>query len=180
MQPNRFRSGGKGESISYASAKTKLGWLMLAATDSGVCFVHFGASRRALKQALADEFPEASLSASNAQATAPLKLWLRELEQYLAARGPRPDLPLDLRGTAFQILVWKFLLQIPAGTVVSYAEVARGIGRPGAVRAAASACGKNRIGVLIPCHRVLRGNGELGGYRWGTDLKAALLANEGR
>jgi len=92
--------------------------------------------------------------------------------------APRPDIPLDLRGTAFQIKVWQFLLSIPEGDVLSYSEVAAAIDQPRAIRAAASACGKNRIAVLVPCHRVLRGDGGLGGYRWGLDRKQALLDTE--
>jgi AraC family transcriptional regulator, regulatory protein of adaptative response / methylated-DNA-[protein]-cysteine methyltransferase len=100
------------------------------------------------------------------------------LEAHIGGSAPRPDLPLDLRGTAFQIKVWRFLLQIPSGEVASYSEVARGIGAPSAVRAAASACAANRIAVLVPCHRVLRSDGALGGYRWGLERKRALLDHE--
>lgn len=102
------------------------------------------------------------------------------LAAHLEGFAPRPDLPLDLKGTAFQIRVWRFLLSIPDGDVVSYAELADGIGSPAAVRAAASACGANRIAVLIPCHRVLRSDGALGGYRWGLARKRALLDRERR
>src|SRR5690606_27040468 len=100
------------------------------------------------------------------------------LVAHLDAEGPRPELPLDLRGTAFQIKVWRFLLQVPEGEVMSYGEVAAGIGQPAAVRAVASACGANRVAVLVPCHRVLRGDGGIGGYRWGVARKRALLARE--
>ena len=100
------------------------------------------------------------------------------LEAHLGRDGPRPELPLDLRGTAFQIRVWRFLLGIPAGQAVSYTELAAGIGAPRAVRAAASACAANRVAVLVPCHRVLRSDGGLGGYRWGLERKRTLLARE--
>jgi AraC family transcriptional regulator of adaptative response/methylated-DNA-[protein]-cysteine methyltransferase len=107
-----------------------------------------------------------------------LEAWVRAFEEHLGGRAPRPDVPLDLRGTAFQIRVWRFLLGIREGAVLSYTEVAAGIGAPKAVRAAASACAANRIAVLVPCHRVLRGDGGLGGYRWGIDRKRALLDRE--
>jgi AraC family transcriptional regulator of adaptative response/methylated-DNA-[protein]-cysteine methyltransferase len=100
------------------------------------------------------------------------------LEAHLDAGAPRPDLPLDLRGTAFQLSVWRFLLGTADGQVLSYGELAAGVGRPRAVRAAASACGANRIAVLVPCHRVLRGDGGFGGYRWGLARKRALLDAE--
>lgn len=103
---------------------------------------------------------------------------MEALDQHISAGGPRPDLPLDMRGTAFQVKVWQFLLSIREGDVLSYSEVAARIDKPRAVRAVASACGKNRIGVLIPCHRVLRGDGGLGGYRWGLERKRALLDAE--
>ncbi len=100
------------------------------------------------------------------------------LDRHISDGLPRPELPLDMRGTAFQVKVWQFLLSIPEGDVVSYRQVAENIGNPKATRAAASACGRNRIAVLIPCHRVLRGDGGLGGYRWGLPRKAALLEAE--
>jgi AraC family transcriptional regulator of adaptative response/methylated-DNA-[protein]-cysteine methyltransferase len=107
-----------------------------------------------------------------------LDAWIQAFEAHVAGTLPRPDLPLDLRGTAFQIRVWKFLLGVPEGEVMSYSEVATGIGQPKAFRAAASACAANRIAVLVPCHRVLRGDGALGGYRWGLDRKRVLINQE--
>ena len=107
-----------------------------------------------------------------------LDAWIQAFEAHVAGTLPRPDLPLDLRGTAFQIRVWKFLLGVPEGEVMSYSEVATGIGEPKAIRAAASACAANRIAVLVPCHRVLRGDGALGGYRWGLDRKRVLIDHE--
>ena len=175
MSPSSYRDGGKGEHISYCAGKTSFGWLMLAATDSGVCFVQFGASKPELLRQLHTEFPNAVLAASGANGSQQLTAWFAALKQHLDEDGPRPDVPIDLRGTAFQIKVWKFLLKIPAGKTASYSDVARGIGKNSAVRAAASACGANRIAVLIPCHRVLRGDGSLGGYRWGTERKQQLL-----
>ena len=109
-----------------------------------------------------------------------LDQWIEALDRHLRAEAPRPDLPLDLRGTAFQLKVWRFLLSVKEGDVLSYGELASGIGKPKAVRAAASACGANRVSVLVPCHRILRGNGELGGYRWGVERKRTLLDMERR
>ncbi len=156
--------------------------MMMAATDrGGVCFVEFGDDEASLVGRLRSEFPEAELIASPARNAPPeLDAWMEALDQHISVGAPpRPDLPLDMRGTAFQVKVWQFLLSIREGDVLSYSEVAAKIDKPRAVRAVASACGKNRIGVLIPCHRVLRGDGGLGGYRWGgLERKQALLDAE--
>jgi AraC family transcriptional regulator of adaptative response/methylated-DNA-[protein]-cysteine methyltransferase len=178
MTPSAYRAGGAGETIAYACRQTALGLLMMAATDRGVCFAQFGASEAALRRELEAEFPKATLAPSAMSDSPELEAWVRAFEAHLAGHAPRPDVPLDLRGTAFQIKVWRFLLGIHEGEVLSYTEVAAGIGTPKAVRAAASACGANRIAVLVPCHRVLRGDGGLGGYRWGLDRKRALLDRE--
>jgi AraC family transcriptional regulator of adaptative response/methylated-DNA-[protein]-cysteine methyltransferase len=178
MTPASYRAGGAGESIAYACRATALGLLMMAATDRGVCFAQFGASEADLAAQLRAEFPRATLSPSRMADSKELDAWIRAFEAHIAGTAPRPDLPLDLRGTAFQIRVWRFLLQIPSGDLVSYSELAAGIGSPGAVRAAASACAANRIAVLVPCHRVLRGDGALGGYRWGLDRKRVLIDRE--
>jgi AraC family transcriptional regulator, regulatory protein of adaptative response / methylated-DNA-[protein]-cysteine methyltransferase len=178
MTPSAYRAGGAGETIAYACRQTALGLLMMAATDRGVCFAQFGASEDALRRGLAAEFPKATLAPSAMAASPELEAWIRAFEAHLGGDAPRPEVPLDLRGTAFQIRVWRFLLGIGEGDVLSYAEVAAGIGAPQAVRAAASACGANRIAVLVPCHRVLRGDGGLGGYRWGLERKRALLDRE--
>lgn len=178
MTPGAYRAGGKGETIHYVTRDTALGKIMMAATSRGVCFVQFGDSIKGLRAALEAEFPNATLQPSAATKSAELNDWMDALNAYLERETPRPDIPLDMHGTAFQIKVWKFLLGTGDGDVVSYAEVAKGIGRAKAFRAAASACGKNRIAVLIPCHRVLRGDGGIGGYRWGVERKRALLAAE--
>lgn len=178
MTPSAYRAGGAGEAIDYACRQTLLGTLLMAATGRGVCFVQFGTDESTLLELLKAEFPKAELKPSSAQDSVDLDLWIDALNLHISQGGPRPDLPLDVRGTAFQILVWQFLIQIPEGEVISYAELASGIGKPGAVRAAASACARNRIGVLIPCHRVLRGDGRLGGYRWGLERKQALIDAE--
>ncbi|MGI9261332.1 MAG: bifunctional transcriptional activator/DNA repair enzyme AdaA, partial [Woeseiaceae bacterium] len=163
MTPAAYRSGGEGEQIFYAYRKSTMGPLLMAATARGVCFAQFGDSKRALLEQLRAEFPNATIGASSAENAAELDHWIEALDRHLAAEAPRPDLPLDLRGTAFQLKVWRFLLRVDEGDVVSYGELAKEIGKPKAFRAAASACGANRVGVLVPCHRVLRGNGELGG-----------------
>jgi AraC family transcriptional regulator, regulatory protein of adaptative response / methylated-DNA-[protein]-cysteine methyltransferase len=178
MAPSVYRAGGLGETIAYAYRDTAMGALVMAATDTGVCFAQFGPSESALVAQLKGEFPQANVTASTMTQSPELNAWIEALEAHIAASAPRPDVPLDLRGTAFQIQVWKFLLGVPSGSVVSYGEVAQGIGAPKAFRAAASACAANRIAVLVPCHRVLRGNGDLGGYRWGLERKRALLDRE--
>jgi AraC family transcriptional regulator of adaptative response/methylated-DNA-[protein]-cysteine methyltransferase len=178
MTPSAYRAGGAGESLRHAVRETALGPLMMAATERGVCFVQFGDSAEALIGQLRSEFPNADLEPAGPDADAPLGAWMTALDDHLSRAGPRPDLPLDLRGTAFQLRVWRFLLSVKAGEVVSYAELAAGVGSPRAVRAAASACARNRVAVLIPCHRALRADGGLGGYRWGLDRKRALLDAE--
>jgi AraC family transcriptional regulator of adaptative response/methylated-DNA-[protein]-cysteine methyltransferase len=178
MTPSAYRSGGRGETILHACRQSVLGWLMLAATDKGVCCVQFGDTPEALIVALEREFPNATLKRSSAEHSPELDTWIEALDRHLSNDAPRPDLPLDLRGTAFQIRVWRYLLDIPAGEAIGYGELATGIGQPRAVRAAAQACGANRIAVLVPCHRVLRGDGTIGGYRWGVQRKRALLAAE--
>jgi AraC family transcriptional regulator, regulatory protein of adaptative response / methylated-DNA-[protein]-cysteine methyltransferase len=178
MTPAVYRAGGAGETLHWACRQTAYGTILMAATARGVAFVEFGDGEAALLDQLNAEFPRAALAP--APQSSELDAWIDALGRHLDAGAPRPDLPLDLRGTAFQVKVWRFLLSVPAGDVVSYAEVAKGIGEPRAVRAAASACGANKVAVLIPCHRVLRGDGGIGGYRWGVERKRALLAGERR
>lgn len=150
----------------------------MAATERGVCFAQFGASEAALVAELQREFPKAQWRA--AQAHPQVDAWMSALESHLDHAAPLPAVPLDLRGTAFQLRVWHFLQGVPLGTTRSYAEVAAGIGSPTATRAVGTACGANRVAVLVPCHRVLRGDGGLGGYRWGVERKQTLLRNETR
>lgn len=178
MTPKTYSAGSAGEEISYAYRTSSLGSLMMAATQKGVCFVQFGEDEGSLITMLKGEFPQAALIKSSAQNSEFLDDWMDALEQHISSGAPRPDLPLDLRGTAFQIKVWCFLLSVQDGDVLSYSELAKSIGKPKAFRAVATACGKNRIGVLIPCHRILRGDGSLGGYRWGLERKQALLDAE--
>lgn len=179
MTPSAYRAGGDGETIHFAVRETALGTMLMAATARGVCFVHLGENEAVLIQSLRTEYPRALLVHSNAEQSPALDGWINALNNHLSAGGARPgDIPLDLRGTAFQLRVWRFLLSIKDGDAVSYAEAAVGIGQPSAVRAAASACGANNVAILVPCHRVLRGDGSLGGYRWGVDRKRALLDRE--
>jgi AraC family transcriptional regulator of adaptative response/methylated-DNA-[protein]-cysteine methyltransferase len=178
MTPSAYRAGGAGEIIVYAVRETSLGKLMMAATERGVCFVSFGESAAALEAQLQAEYPKATVRTAEAAAQGALDDWMAALDEYLANGTALPDLPLDLRGTAFQIRVWRFLLSVKPGDVVSYSEIAAAVDAPRAIRAAANACGANRLAVLVPCHRALRANGELGGYRWGLDRKRALLESE--
>lgn len=178
MSPSRYSKGGEGEAIAYACRETALGLLMMAATDQGVCFAEFGDDEMALRDQLQNEFPKARLTQSGAKHSPELDAWMTALDEHLSQNRPRPDVPLDIRGTAFQTRVWKLLLSTQEGEVLSYSELAGRLGEPRAVRAIASACGRNRIAVLIPCHRVLRSDGSLGGYRWGLERKAKLLEQE--
>lgn len=180
MTPSAYRAGGAGETIVYAVRDTVFGALLMAATARGVCRVEFGDDRDLLVARLHDEFPRASLVPSGESAREPLDAWMEALDAHMVQGAPRPALPLDLRGTAFQIKVWRFLLRVKPGQVVSYGELAQGIGHPDAVRAVGTACGANRVAVLVPCHRALRADGSLGGYRWGLERKRVLLEHETR
>lgn len=176
MPPSAFARGGAEVEISYACGDTALGALLLAATDVGVCSVELGDSPAELERSLREAFPRARLS--RAAKTAPLLRWLAALEDHLAGRRPHPDLPLDVRTTAFRHRVYLALQAIPRGQTRSYQQIAEAVGQPTAARAVARACAENQVALLIPCHRVLRGDGALAGYRWGLDRKRALLAAE--
>lgn len=190
MTLSAYRDGAAGELIHWALRETRLGWLAMAATARGVCFAQFGDEADALRAELAREFPRATriesvASSASHSATDPtddaraqLDAWIAALDAHLSRATPAPHLPLDLRGTAFQMRVWRFLQGIPLGETRSYADVAQAIGAPKATRAVGTACGANRVAVLVPCHRVLRGDGGLGGYRWGLERKRALLDAE--
>jgi AraC family transcriptional regulator of adaptative response/methylated-DNA-[protein]-cysteine methyltransferase len=178
MTPKRYRAGGAGEEITWVCRQTVLGPILMAATDRGVCFAQFGDDRDALLAQLQREFPRAQLQHYGDDGEHRLEQWIDALNDYIQNKQPRPELPLDLRGTAFQIKVWEFLLSLKDGDVISYSELAQAIDKPRAVRAAASACGANKVAVLVPCHRILRGDGGLGGYRWGLARKRALLDAE--
>ena len=175
MTPTRFRSGGVAETIRYGIGRCSLGRVLVAATDNGICAISLGGDGDELVSALRRRFPKASLSPGG-----------RGFDQTIArviAFVDRPelglDLPLDLRGTAFQIRVWQALRAIPAGETVSYSELAARLGMQNATRAVAGACAANSVAVAVPCHRVVRNDGQLAGYRWGIERKRALLEREG-
>lgn len=178
MTLSAYRNGAEREHIIFALKETAYGLMLLAATHRGVCFCQFGDSEAALRDELAIEFPHADLEPANHADHTELDIWISALHAHLDETGPRPDVPLDLRGSIFQIRVWRFLLGLDEGETVSYTDVARAVKQPSAARAAASACASNRVAVLVPCHRVLRGDGRLGGYRWGVARKRALLDRE--
>ncbi|MBZ5576604.1 MAG: bifunctional DNA-binding transcriptional regulator/O6-methylguanine-DNA methyltransferase Ada [Acidobacteriia bacterium] len=178
MTPNRYRQGGRGLQITYATAPSPLGLLLIAATDRGVCFVQFGKTATALREALSQEYPDAALEPMRQPPSREFHRWMEGLRRYLEGGQPILALPLDVRATAFRMRVWNYLQTIPYGEVRSYRDVAAALGKPTAARAVARACASNRVALAIPCHRVIRGTGELGGYRWGLDRKRALLAME--
>jgi len=178
MTPSEYRAGGSRVGITHATIRTRHGLLTIGATDRGVCFVEFGPSEDNLIAALRSEYPSAQLSSVRKPWPEPLREWIRALNRYLEGDQRNLDLPLDIRATAFQMRVWRYLQSIPYGETRSYRSIAEGIGQPTAARAVASACGANPVALLIPCHRVIRATGELGGYRWGLNRKRALLAHE--
>ncbi len=178
MTPRQYRRGGDGVTISYASLPTPLGLMTIGATDRGICFVGFGDAQDALLETLRAEYPLAQIEAMREPGHPHFRVWVDAIARHLAGEGPSPDLPLDIRATAFQMRVWRYLQTIPSGHVQSYAEVASAIDRPNAARAVAQACAQNPTAVLIPCHRVIRGSGELGGYRWGVARKRGLIDAE--
>ena len=173
MTPARYLKQGSGVAIRYTIASTSIGRMLLAATDKGVCSVRFGQSNHALQAELREEYPRAEITRSDKK----LARWARAIQERIRGKNIHA-LPLDIHATAFQRLVWEQLREIPYGSTRSYAEVARGIGRPKAARAVARACASNPVAVAIPCHRVVRGNGDAGGYRWGMERKRKLLALE--
>jgi len=174
MRPSDYRKGGPGETIRFAVGETSLGAILVAATDKGVCAIQFGEDPDALVRGLQDRFQKAELVGADADFEALVALVVGLVE----CPADAADLPLDVCGTAFQERVWRALRDIPPGATASYADIAARIGRPKAVRAVAQACAANPAAVAIPCHRVVRNDGSLSGYRWGVERKAALLARE--
>ncbi len=174
MTPARYREGGRDMEIHYTTEGSPLGRLLVARTERGLCHVSLADSDTALTARLRQEFPRAELRRDrNGLSTA-----VRELVRYLEGRQTEFDLPLDVRGTAFQCRVWEELLRIPYGQTRTYGEVARAVGAPGAARAVGTACGRNPLPLIIPCHRVVREGGALGGYGLGLPRKRALLKQE--
>jgi AraC family transcriptional regulator of adaptative response/methylated-DNA-[protein]-cysteine methyltransferase len=174
MTPATYAKGGKGAEIAYASAPTPLGRLLVAATARGVCFVSLGAADGPLEAALAAEFP----AASRRRDPDALGATLGALAAYLEGEAPPPDLPLDIRCTAFQRRVWEELRRIPLGETRSYRQIAERLGDPRAQRAVGRACATNPVALVVPCHRAVREDGGVSGYRWGGERKQALLALE--
>jgi len=174
MTPGQYRRGGAGVEISSVCVETVLDYMAIGATDRGICFLQFGDSPEALQVQLSCEYPKATI-VQTATPEPPFDTWVAAVDRYLKGEEPHLDLPLDVRATAFQLRVWRYLQGIPYGDLQSYGEVAAALGEPDAARAVAQACGKNRIALAIPCHRIIRGDGGLGGYRWGVHRKRVLI-----
>lgn len=174
MQPRSFAAGAAGELIHYAVGDSSLGKVLVASTVVGVCAVLLGDSVKEVLSGLRDAFPRANLSAGNGNYRRLVKRVIRVVE----APNRGWNLPLDVRGSAFQRRVWRALLGLPSGTTVTYGQLARRIGERKAARAVAAACAANLVAVLVPCHRVVRSDGTPSGYRWGADRKRALLQRE--
>jgi len=174
MTPTNFRSGGHGASIRFAVGECSLGSILVAATDRGVCAIMLGDDPDALVRDLQDRFPKARLIGGDTD----FEQLVAKVVGFVEAPALGLDLPLDVQGTAFQQRVWQALRAIPSGATASYTEIAERIGAPQAVRAVAQACASNALAVAIPCHRVVRRDGALAGYRWGVERKRALLERE--
>ena len=178
MTPRQYRRGGESVHITHATASTPVGPMMIGATDRGLCFLQFDDDEMALLGMLAREYPAATLSPMSHPPHPDFVAWIGRLQQHLSGMAPGLDLPLDIQATAFQMRVWNYLQTIPYGEVQSYGEVAAALGAPQAPRAVARACATNRVALVIPCHRVIRGDGEMGGYRWGMGRKRTILDRE--
>jgi AraC family transcriptional regulator, regulatory protein of adaptative response / methylated-DNA-[protein]-cysteine methyltransferase len=176
MTPRRYRERGRGEHIRYSIVPTQLGQLLVGSTDKGICAVQLGDDQEALAHLLQEEFSAADITRDD-EAHAE---WVRGVVAIAEGRAPDVSLPLDVRGTAFQMQVWRALRKIPRGETRTYTEIARSIGRPEAVRAVANACGANPTALVVPCHRVVQSDGGLGGYHWGVERKRQLLGAESK
>jgi AraC family transcriptional regulator of adaptative response/methylated-DNA-[protein]-cysteine methyltransferase len=174
MTPSRYRAGGQQEQIEFSVGSCSLGALLVAATERGLCAILLGEDEAELERDLRRRFARAELRAGGAEFQGRVAQVIQLVEQPQLGLS----LPLDLRGTAFQERVWQALQAIPAGVTRSYRQVAQALGTPQAVRAVASACGANPLAVAVPCHRVVRSDGGLSGYRWGIERKRALLERE--
>jgi AraC family transcriptional regulator of adaptative response/methylated-DNA-[protein]-cysteine methyltransferase len=174
MTPATYRKGGAGMKINYTIANSRLGKVLVGATERGVSAVYLGESTPRLLAALRKEYPRAEL-APGAESR---EKWVREIVARIAGQQPQMELPLDLQATAFERRVWQELQRIPRGRTRTYSEVARAVGNPQAVRAVARACATNPVSIVVPCHRVIREDGKLAGYRWGLHRKEELLAQE--
>jgi AraC family transcriptional regulator of adaptative response/methylated-DNA-[protein]-cysteine methyltransferase len=174
MTPGAYQRGGRGMQIGYTIVDSRLGRLLVGATDHGVSAIYLGDDDDELESALRAEYPAAEIVRANSG----LDGWVTEILAHLDGQQTHLDLPLDVQATAFKRRVWEALREIPYGTTCGYAEIARQIGQPTAVRAVANACATNPVAVLVPCHRVVRSDGALGGYRWGAERKEAILTME--
>ncbi len=174
MTPTDFREGGPDADIRFAVGECSLGSVLVAATEKGICAILFGEEPAALAEDLQTRFPKARVIGGDPS----FETWVARVVGFVEAPRLGLDLPLDVRGTVFERRVWKALQQIPLGSTASYSEVAKKIGAPGSARAVARACGANRLAVAIPCHRVVRSDGGLSGYRWGVERKRTLLERE--
>ncbi len=173
MAPRKLKAGGDSEQIRHAAATTSLGPILVGATTRGICMVEFGAERTLLAE-LHRRFPKASIEPADAE----LKSWVKRVVKVIDDTATDAGLPLDIRGTAFQTRVWQTLTHLKRGETLSYGELAERIGAPGSARAVARACATNGIAVLVPCHRVVAGDGALTGYKWGLTRKRRLLDQE--
>ena len=178
MTANTYARGAPGEAVWHTLTRTSLGTLIVAATEKGVCLCKLADDEEEARAALQAEFPEARHAA--ADDTMPLAAWTAAISAFLDEGAPRPDLPLDLRGTAFQLRVWQALRKIPPGETPTYGQMAARLGNPKASRAVGSANGKNPVALVVPCHLVVASGGKLGGYAGGLDRKRQLLAIEAR
>jgi AraC family transcriptional regulator of adaptative response/methylated-DNA-[protein]-cysteine methyltransferase len=177
MTPRAYRRGGEGMQIHYTIANSPLGRLLVGATEKGISALYLGDSDAALQHALRKEYPRAEIS-HDAKGASQLRGWLNQILAHLKGREPHLDLPTDVQATAFQRRVWEELRKIPYGSTATYTEVAKRIGRPTAIRAVARACATNPVSIVVPCHRVVREDGNLAGYRWKVARKQALLETE--
>jgi AraC family transcriptional regulator of adaptative response/methylated-DNA-[protein]-cysteine methyltransferase len=174
MTPSQYRAGGANEEIRFAVGESSLGEILVASSKKGVVSIFIGDDRDELIRRLQDKFPKARLVGGDSQ----YESLVARVVGFVEASSLDLDLPLDVRGTAFQQRVWQALRDIPTGQTVSYSEIARKIGTPKAVRAVAGACAANTIALAIPCHRVMRNNGSVSGYAWGIERKRTLIERE--
>jgi len=174
MTPSIYRRGGEGLVVGFITLDSPVGRMLVAATDKGICSIQFGSSDSELIELLRTEFPKADIQ----RKTVVLQRWVDALLKLMYGEQSKQELPLDIQATAFQMRVWKHLQSIPYGATRSYSDVARSLGAPSATRAVARACATNPVAIAVPCHRVVRSDGSLGGYRWGLKRKKQLLSIE--
>ncbi len=174
MEPSSYKNDGAMTELHFATAHCSLGVVLVAASQRGICAVFLGDHAALLSTDLSRRFPKATIQPGGAE----LKQLVAQVVKVIESPGSASTLPLDIRGTIFQEKVWRALRNVPVGTTATYAEIAERISRPKAFRAVAQACGANPVAVIVPCHRVLRTDGDIAGYRWGIERKRALLERE--